>query len=117
MNHKQSKRRLEEFKNNHIKKEMKKDATTTATLLLFYVSILVLRDKYGFGKKRLGDFKEYAVTLLDDIQNGLLTINDIYEAIYEETGFKITYNSKFDWSAPKKGIGTGKNNPKNKLIK
>lgn len=55
----------------------------------FYLTIMILRDKYGFGKKRLGDVIEYMQDLYDSLGNNYLTLEDIENTIFEETGVRI----------------------------
>lgn len=62
----------------------------------FYFSMMVLRDKYGFGKKRLGDFMEYMADLYDSFGDGYLSLEDMEITIFEETGVRIgTLAEKF----------------------
>lgn len=62
-----------------------------ATMLMFYVSLLYLRDEKGYGKKRLGDFMEGCVTILNDISYEYIDFIDIKNTIYEETGVEIDF--------------------------
>lgn len=67
-----------------------------ATLLMFYISLLYLRDKQGYGKKRLGDFMEGCVDILNSISMELLDFNDIRKVIYDETGVEINFTGADD---------------------
>lgn len=89
MNHKQKQARLNQFRANNLKKGMRMEAVDTATTLMMYLSLLVLRDKYGFGRKRLGDFIEHVSDLRSSMEDGYLTMDDIVDTIYAETGVKI----------------------------
>lgn len=62
------------------------DATRTIYMAL---SIMALRDEFGFGTKRLERFVEKIRQLVIDQQNGYLNIEDICDTIYAETGIKI----------------------------
>lgn len=50
---------------------------------------MVLRDKYGFGKKRMAEYSVAFHDLADSIDGGWLTYNDIIETIKEETGVDL----------------------------
>lgn len=60
-----------------------------AIVVVIYVSCLYLRDRCGYGKKRLGDFVEGFADILKDVDDGWLDINDMMEAIKDETGVEI----------------------------
>lgn len=51
------------------------------------VTLMVLRDHYGFGKKRLNEFAKHHRDLLDSIEKGYVEYLDMYSTIEEETGF------------------------------
>lgn len=55
----------------------------------------VLRSKYGFGEKRLEDFKRYFIDLADSIDGEWLDFDDIVSGIKEETGVDLTEYEKF----------------------
>lgn len=65
------------------------DAIKRATDLSMAVPMMVLRDEFGFGQKRLLDFHNAFVELYDSISKGYLNINDIIKTINEETGVEI----------------------------
>ncbi|MBU5669603.1 hypothetical protein KQI68_07090 [Peptoniphilus sp. MSJ-1] len=72
---------------------IKKKATTEAINFAFkqmiLISMMVLRDYYGFGAKRLEDFAEYSSGMLDSYNKGYLSLDDMQQTIKEETGIKI----------------------------
>ena len=53
------------------------------------VPMFVLRDKYGFGEKRLGEFFDELNILTNDINDGYLSLKDIADTITKETGLEI----------------------------
>ena len=53
------------------------------------VPMLVLRDRYGFGAKRLEDVFDYLNELAVDISKGYLSLQDIADTISKETGLEI----------------------------
>lgn len=72
-----------------IKEESTKKAVNTAFTLMLGIPLMVLRDKYGFGKKRLEDFINFAIDLYDSFDKEYVTLEDLHQTIYEETGVKI----------------------------
>lgn len=58
------------------------------------VALMVLRDKFGFGAKRLEDFIDEAHEMYDSIENEYLDIEDIIQTIEEETGITIIQSKK-----------------------
>ena len=54
-----------------------------------YVPMLILRDKYGFGRKRLGDFLEYVIDQMKAVEMGYVTTKDMQRTITEETGIRF----------------------------
>lgn len=60
--------------------------------LVLYTSLMVLHDKYGFGRKRLGDFTEEVFNLYEGIDKEFVSFEDLANAIEKETGVKISGN-------------------------
>lgn len=89
MNHKQRKAQLNQFKVNSLKKGMRLEATDVAISIMKSVPLLVLRDKYGFGAKRLKDFQNYIDEMIKDIADNRLDFIDIITVLKEETGIEI----------------------------
>lgn len=82
---------------NYIQKGYEKgraDAIKRATDLSMAVPMMVLRDEFGFGQKRLLDFHNAFVELYDSISKGYLNINDIIKTINEETGVEIVERNR-----------------------
>lgn len=86
--HRRRQEKLNNAKFQAMKTGMKKEATDVAILILSYISIMYLRDKEGYGKKRLNRFMTYLMTMMNDVGK-YLDFNDMIDTIYEETGFKI----------------------------
>lgn len=89
MNQKQRQRKLQQFRYNAMKKGMKSEATDVAINILNTVPLLVLRDKYGFGARRLTDFHKHMMTMVKDIEEGRIDFLDILTVLKEETGLEI----------------------------
>lgn len=62
-----------------------------STLLMLHVAMLYLRDKQGYGRKRLGDFVEGCFDTLKYMDLGIINFKDIQDTIYEETGVKVMW--------------------------
>lgn len=53
------------------------------------VPVMVLRDEFGFGKKRLDKFLDSYMELYDAIEEGYLNLDDIIKTLNEETSVEI----------------------------
>lgn len=69
-------------------------AIREATNYSLAVPIMVLRDEFGFGKKRIDKFVDAYIKLYEAIDEGWLDINDIIKTINEETGVKIVERNR-----------------------
>ena len=65
-----------------IRKQEAARATAHATVLFSYA----LRNKFGFGAKRLEDVLEYVSVTAYDLEQGRLSMQDIIAALEKETG-------------------------------
>ena len=77
---------------NYIEQGYKKgryDAIKEATELSMAVPMMILRDEFGFGGKRLVKFYEAFIDLYDSIDKKYLDLKDIIKTIKEETGIEI----------------------------
>lgn len=70
------------------KKKEETKRTLHAINAVKMVSLLVLRNE-GWGKTRLQKFSNRFNTLLEDVSNGHLSLEDILETIKEETGITV----------------------------
>lgn len=76
-----------------LEREMDKAAQKIKEQILDTVlamSVMVLRDEFGFGKKRLDQFKARFNLKTECMNDGLVTWADILEAIRDETGIELT---------------------------
>lgn len=89
MNHKQRQAKLNNFRYNAMKKGMKSEATDVAVNIMNTVPLLVLRDNYGFGAKRLNDFHKHMMAMVKDIEEGRIDFIDILTVLKDETGLEI----------------------------
>lgn len=56
---------------------------------IIVLPLIILRDKYGFGAKRLGDFVEFLHDYMDYLSNGDINIKDVSDVLKEETGIEF----------------------------
>jgi hypothetical protein len=76
----------------YIHDEAIKSVARRVVPMVLYTSLMVLHDKYGFEKKRLGDFTESVFDLYEAIDQQFVSFDDLAKAIEEETGVVITGN-------------------------
>lgn len=72
-----------------LEKRVSKEATEKAVNVTLLFPLLILRDKYGFGPKRLPEFQGHFQELWDSYTSGYLDLEDIALTLYEEAGVKI----------------------------
>lgn len=84
------KKGVEEFR-----QELRTEAVDDALRVLAYVPLMVLRDKFGFGKVRLDKFLREFAELVDCVENDYVGFEDMIETIKDETGLVITDYIKF----------------------
>lgn len=70
-------------------KKGKQDSIQRATNLSIAVPLMVLRDEFGFGNKRLNQFFDSYLDLYDSIDKNYLDIKDVLKTLKEETGIEI----------------------------
>lgn len=73
-----------------IKKQATSEAVDTAFLIMLAMPMLVLRDKYGFGKIRLERFMDQVLEVYDSFNKDYLTLDDMHQALKDEVGFTIS---------------------------
>lgn len=72
-----------------LKMDIARKTVVNSFIKMFGLSLMALRDDYGFGKKRMKAFAEKIIDLLDSFQKGYITFDDIEQAIKDETGLMI----------------------------
>jgi hypothetical protein len=72
-----------------MKKDAAKEAVGTVIELTLGIPAMVLKDKYGFGKKRLPEALDHMVDLYESYEQGYLTLQDIRRTLWEEGRYKI----------------------------
>lgn len=73
----------------NIKLKATSEAMDFAFRQMILLPLMVLRDHYGFGAKRLEDYIDYVADMLDSYNKGYLNLDDIEKTLEEETGIKV----------------------------
>lgn len=72
-----------------IKESATNEAVSKAFVLMMNVPLIVLRDNFGFGEKRLGKFIDEVKKNMDCLTEGYVSFEDLKNALEKETGLKI----------------------------
>ena len=74
---------------NRIKRDAAREAIDKAFVLMLGLPMIVLHDKYGWGKKRLSDFMDHVLDQYDSFNKDFITLDDLWKTIEKETGVKL----------------------------
>jgi hypothetical protein len=77
------------------REEIRDDVTDKALRVIAYVPLIVLHDKWGFGKKRLQDFIYEFAEQVECLKKEYVSFDDMIAAIKEETGLNVDDYIKF----------------------
>lgn len=69
--------------------KMQRKATEQAVQITNVFNLWVLRTKYGFGEKRLNEFRGHYSDLLDSFNKDYVSLPDIAQQLYKETGVRV----------------------------
>lgn len=72
-----------------MKKDVTKEAADLGFILMLSIPIMVLHDKWGFGKVRCERFIEQVLDLYDSFENDYVTLDDLKQCLWEEAGIKV----------------------------
>lgn len=72
-----------------IKQDAAQEAIDKAFVLMLGLPMIVLHDKYGWGKKRLSNFMDYVLELYDSFEKDYVALDDLWDTIEKETGVKL----------------------------
>lgn len=72
-----------------LKQEAANEATRKAFLMFMSIPVMVLHDKFGFGKLRLTRFMDYALIWLDSVQNNETTVSELVKIAETECGIRV----------------------------
>lgn len=73
-------------------KEAKEWAQNTYTGMFYTVFLLVLRRKYGWGKKRIYRALDEMAAIINDLENEVIDISDLVREA-KDAGMQITLNA------------------------
>jgi hypothetical protein len=80
---------LTEDQINQIKRDAAATATRKAFLMFLSIPVMVLHDKFGFGKLRLSRFMDYALIWFESVQNNETQLMEIVKIAEKECGIEI----------------------------
>ena len=72
-----------------IKQDAAQEAIDKAFVLMLSLPMIVLHDKYGWGKKRLSDFIDHVLEQYDSFNKNFIALDDLWNTIEKETGVKM----------------------------
>lgn len=81
----------------HIKKEATLQAIEKAFTLMLAIPVMVMHDKFSEIWKKEGRearFAELCLDLYDTYEKGYVTLEDLHQCLYEETGIKLETSRK-----------------------
>lgn len=70
--------------------KIKMKSTERAVNIIVAFPMMVLRDEFGFGEKRLRQFHKSFMELNDAYNKGYLDVKDIWQTLEKETGIQFT---------------------------
>lgn len=73
-----------------IKENATIEAANKAFILMLAIPMIVLRDDFGFGGKRLTKFIDRVLEQYKCFESGVVTIDELRQIIYDETGVSIS---------------------------
>lgn len=74
---------------HQIKQNAAAEAMEQAFVLMMGLPLMALRDEFEFGKKRLERFSDKVLDLYDSFNKDYITLQDVIDCVYEETGVKF----------------------------
>lgn len=79
---------LTEDQIQQIKRDAVSEATRKAFLMFLSIPVMVLHDKFGFGKMRLSQFMNYALVWYESVQDNETRLTEIVKIAEDECGIK-----------------------------
>ncbi len=77
-----------------VSQENRKKNMADAFAYMLAIPLMVVRDKCGFGTKRLNQFVDWVVDLSNSVETFYVTIDDLKQTIFEETGVSLDDSGK-----------------------
>ena len=81
---------LTEYQIAEIKRKATEEAAQRAFLMFLAIPVMVLKDKFGFGKIRLTRFMDYALVWFRSVYDNETRLAEIVEIASKECGIRIT---------------------------
>lgn len=81
---------------DNLKREAVDEATMTAFKMFMSVPLMVLHDKFGFGRIRGSRFMDYAMIWYESIQKGETTLKEVMNIAEDLTGVQFIMDSTPD---------------------
>lgn len=69
--------------------KLQDDATEEAISVINLIPLMVLRDKFGFGKVRLERYLDHLYDAIESFNEGYIDLSDVAEMLEKEVGLKI----------------------------
>lgn len=80
---------LTEDQINKMKMDAVNEATRKAFLMFLSIPVMILHDKFGFGKIRLGRFMHYALMWYESVQNNETKLMELVKIAEDECGISV----------------------------
>lgn len=74
---------------DRIQQQAQLDAASESMALLFSLVIEVMHDRYGWGRKRLGDLCEDLVDEWTKVDESKMSLEDYQDYVYQMTGVEL----------------------------
>lgn len=87
---------------NNIREDLYKDVEDKIFEALLGLPILVLHDKFGFGRKRLGRFIQHVMRNIDYLDEGYYTHADLRKTLFDEVGVEISNGTIYAMTSEEK---------------
>lgn len=68
---------------------IKAEATENVVALMLSIPIVILRDKFAFGRTRIDRFLGYATTWIKAINEDGSTLKELIQLAYDEAGYEV----------------------------
>ena len=73
-----------------MKQDAVKEATRKAFFMFMSIPVMVLHDKFGFGKIRLGRFMDYALIWFESVQDNDTSLMELMKIAEKECGIRTS---------------------------
>ena len=85
---------LNEDQIRQIKREAVNQATNKAFRMFLSIPVMVLHDKFGFGKMRLSRFMDYVLVWYESVQDNETRLAELMKIAEEECGIQTTRHER-----------------------